>query len=368
MKLLLDTHMLCQQQTGIERYWKNLVEHLKKNSKLDISLYSNLPKEKLHGFDLTNLQIYSAPLANGFFRILFGFNQAIIKEKPDLIHVSNFTPFVKTCPIVVTVHDLCFKTYPDTFKKKSLLAFNLFFKHSLELADAVIAVSLLVKNNLIDYYDINPAKIFVVYEAADSIFQYIQDKKRVKQVIFEKFKIDKDYFLVVGDVDKRKNPIGIINAFQNFLKNKDMQLVFVGPHKMRDVIQPKYVNTITQEKIQFLDYVSDQDLNYLYNGASSLIFNSLCEGFGLPIVEAMSCKTPVICSDIPIFREIAADSAIFAKNELELNKAMKQTTSNISLRKRYTESGYQRSKFFSWDKTAKETTRIYELVLKNNLH
>ncbi len=368
MKILLDTHMLDQRQTGIERYWKNLADNLNKNNQLDISLYSNLPKKKLRGFDLNSFQICTPPLANGFFRILFGFNKAIIKEKPDVIHASNFTPYVKTCPSVVTVHDLCFKTYPETFKKKSLLAFDLFFKHSLDLADAIIAVSISVKNNLINYYNVDASKIFVIYEAPDPDFQYIHDKNKIKKIIFVKFKTNKDYFLVVGDVDKRKNPLGIINAFQNFFKNKEIELVFVGPNKMKDTIQSKYQSAIAQGEIRFLDYVADQDLNYLYNGATALIFNSLCEGFGLPIVEAMSCKTPVICSDIPVFREIASNAAIFVKNEIELYRGMEQMITNDPLRNKYAQLGFQRSKLFSWDKTAKETTRIYELVFQRNLH
>lgn len=359
MKILFDTHSVDLKLTGIGRYWKNLINRLKFNKDINICLYGNP-----HLKNDLKYPAYSPFMNNGVYRVLFGFNKSIQLFKPSLIHVSNFTPFVKICPTVVTVHDLCFKTYPDTFKKKSILAFNLFFKHSLDLADAIIAVSLSVKRNLIHYYDIDPAKIFVVYEAADPIFQYIKDKDKIRQMILNKFKIDKDYFLVVGDVDKRKNPLGIINSFQGFL-NKDMQLVFVGPNKMTDAIQPKYASIIKLGKIQFLDYASDQDLNYLYNGASALIFNSLCEGFGLPIVESMSCETPVICSDIPVFREIASNAAIFVKNETELSNAISQITSSSSLRKKYVGLGYQRNKLFSWDKTAKQTLEVYKWVLES---
>ncbi len=366
MKILLDAHMLGQKQTGIERCWSNLAANLKKNKNADIILYSNLSKEKLNSFASSGVKVYKPSSKNGFYRILLGFNQAIIKERPDLIHVSNFTPYTKSCPIITTVHDLCFKTYPETFKSKSLLAYNLFFKHSLDLADAVIAVSLSTKNNLINYYGVDQAKIFVVYEAPDPVFQYFENKNKLKQEIYERFKIDRDFFLVVGDVDKRKTPLSIIRAFQNFSKNNGLQLVFVGQNKMMDIINRQYKDELSKVNIRFLDYVSDYELKYLYNGASALIFNSLCEGFGLPIVEAMSCKTPVICSDIPVFREIAHNAAVFVKNEIELYKAMKLVIQDVSLRGKYAELGFQRSKFFSWDKAANDTMKIYELVLDNN--
>lgn len=297
MKILIDAHMLGEKKTGTERYWKNLILSIK--DYLDpkkIYLYCNLPKEKLPK-EFHQFNIYTPKYKNGFYRIFFGFNQAIKKIKPDLIHVQNFTPFFKTIPIINTIHDLCFQKTPNTFSLKSKIAYQLFFKHSINLSDIIICPSFDVKNSLINYFPkIKKEKIKVIYDAADNCFFYIKNKKQVKKYLKERFNLNKDYYLVVGEIQKRKNPKKIIDYFQNHLKKKkDILLVFVGPNK---------INLKQTDEIKIIGYVNDHDLNYLYNGAKALIYFSKCEGFGLPIIEALKTKTPIIDSNLKVFQEI----------------------------------------------------------------
>jgi len=338
MKILLDTHMLDQKQTGNERYWKNLSEVLEKFKKVEIIKYNLKPN-------------------NGLYRIFFGFNQTIKRFKPDILHVQNFTPIKKTLPIINTVHDLCFKSYPQFFSLKSNLAFNYFFERSLKLSDAIICDSENTKNGLLNSYKINPKKIFVIYGAADKCFYWIKNKKEVKEKLFKKFKIKNDYFLVVGNIEKRKMSDKIVEVFGKFNKVfPGVDLILVGHNKLR----------IKENKsIKILGYVSDYDLNYLYNGAISLIYLSFCEGFGLPLVEAMATKTPIVCSDIPVFKEVVEkNNALFIRNEKELFNSMKIFLENNLIRDKYSVLSYKRSKFFSWEKTAWKTIKIYESVLK----
>ena len=355
MKILLDTHMLGQKQTGNERYWKNLAFGLKKYAKNhQIILYSNLTKSNLLK-EFSNFEIFTPKSTNGLYRIFFGFNQAIKKYKPDLIHVQNFAPFIKTCSVITTIHDLCFKENPSWFSLKTNLTFKYFFKRSLDLSDAIICVSKNTKNSLLKYYKINPKKIFVIYEAADPAFYFIKNKNLVKKNLWNKFKIRDEYFLVVGNIEDRKCPFKIIESFNNIsFKYPYVKLVFVGPNKLN--IKPT-------KNIKILGYISDKELNFLYNGAISLIYLSLCEGFGLPIVEATKAKTPVICSDIPVSREITDGNAILVKNNKQLTSAMAKFIKNKDLRKKYSSLAYNRSKFFSWKKTVKETLDIYRWVL-----
>lgn len=325
--------MLGQKETGNERYWKNLSSSL---SKLNKNSFIN----------------YSSKLNNGLYRIFLGFNKAIKSLKPDIIHVQNFAPLIKTVPIVNTVHDLCFKFYPDLFGLKTNLAFKYFFKRSLELSDAIICVSKFTKSSLLKFHDIDPRKIFVVYEAADKCFKYIENVPKLK-----KFSLNDKYFLVVGNIENRKLPYKIINSFKNIIKKyPDVQIVFTGPNKLK--IKPA-------KNIRILGYVSDDDLNLLYNGSVALIYLSLCEGFGLPIIEAMAIKTPVICSNIPVFREITDNKAVFVSNDKELSVTVSNFLENKNLREKFSLLSYKRSKFFSWDKTAKETLKVYEWVLES---
>jgi glycosyltransferase involved in cell wall biosynthesis len=281
-----------------------------------------------------------------------GFRELIRRYQPDLLHVQNFAPWKKTIPIVLTVHDLCFKTEPKWFSFKTRLAFQFFFKHSLNLADIIICVSKNTKKQLLNYYSVSPAKIRVVYEAAANSFYYISVRSRLKEELKQKFELNKPYFLIVGNVEQRKQPELIISAFKKTLKQySNMELVFVGPNKLK---------LKAQKQIKFLNYVSDTDLNLLYNGATALIYFSLCEGFGLPIVEAMACRAPIICSDIPVFREIAVQSALFVRSENELSKAMENLIKDKSLRYEYSKLAYQRSSYFSWQKAAKQSLAVYQ--------
>ena len=361
MKILFDTHSVDLKLTGIGRYWKNLINRLEFNKDIGICLYGNSHVKN----DLKH-SAYSPFMDNGVYRVLFGFNKSIQLFKPSLIHVSNFPPFTKTVPIVTTIHDLCFRTNTETFMLKSRLIFNLFFQKSLHQSDAIICVSNSVKDNLLKYYSIDPNKIFTIYHGIDEMFKYDPNKQRVRQILKNKYSINNKYFLVVGDIIKRKNPFPVIKAFKNLLEKKsDVQLIFAGQNKMGNFIELKYKDMISSNHLKILNHVGDSDLNLLYNGANTLIFNSFCEGFGLPIIEAMNCKTPVICNDIKIFREVANNAAIFTKNEREIYLAMEKIISNQEFRKKYCELGYKRSRFYSWDKTAKQTLEVYKWVLES---
>ena len=337
--------MLGQKETGNERYWKNLSGAFSKNK---------------NGYEFYN---YKQSSRNGLYRIMRGFNNEIKSLKPDIIHVQNFTPFVRSVPIVNTVHDLCFKSCPDSFGIKTKLAFKFFFKHSLNLSDAIICVSESTKKNLLKYYKVDKSKVFVIDEGVDPIFKYIKNKLKVKNLLKDRFEISRDYFLVVGYKGKRKRADRIIENFKELIKtNKNIQLVIIGPED--SLFDKQYQDLVIYNRLKILNYVSDDDLNLLYNGALSLINYSSCEGFGLPIIEAMRCKTPVICSDIPVFREITDNKAVFVKNEKSLSLAMINFLENERLRTKFSLLGYRRSKFFSWDKTAKQTLKVYKWVLK----
>lgn len=356
MKVILDYHN-CKNETGLFRYWRNISINLNKLAKnIEVILYTNLSKNNLPQ-EFQKFNIYTPKSANGFYRIAYGFSDAIKKLKPDLIHVQNFAPQKKTLPIVTTVHDLCFKIYPNTFSLKSKLAFKLFFQRSLDLSDAIICVSNYTKKMLLKFCIVDPEKVYVIYEAADPEFYFIENKKKVKEYLNNKFKIKTDYFLVVG-TDKRKLPAIIIKVFKEVIKKvPNLNLVFTGPKK----IQAK-----GEKNIRFLGYVSDEALNYLYNGAVSLIYLSLCEGFGLPLVEAMATKTPMICSNIPVFEEIAGNSAIFVKNEKELYQSILKIYQDKKLKKYYSVLSFKQSKNFSWEKTVIKTIKVYRKVLKTS--
>lgn len=368
MKVLLDGHMLGRKKTGIERYWKNLTTHLLSSPKdIDLSIYSNIDKSyfdnnKLKKNSFENLKIYKPLINNGLYRITWDLAQAIDKIRPDILHTSYFTPLVKTVPIVNTVHDICFLLCPESADLKSRIAFNFFFKQSLKNTDIFICPSMKVKQDLIKEYDIPKEKIHVIYEAAEDCFFYIKDKKEVKTKLRSKFQIDSQYFLVVGNVDSRKRPMEIVEAYTELSKeNRKIQLVFAGPNLLKKNIFAKYIDLVEKKKILFLDYVSDLDLNLLYNSALALIYYSKCEGFGLPLVEAMACRTQIICSDQNVFREICNKAALYIESEKELYNKMQFLLKDQFIE--YSKYSHYRNNF-SWLKNAKKTLDLYNELLE----
>ncbi len=334
MRVLLDTHMLGRNDTGNERYWKNLTEYIKQvGKKIKTVKYDLLPR-------------------NGLFRLALGLTTAAKTGRADIIHVQNFAPLIKTVPLVTTVHDLCSKTHTSLFGWKTRIAFQFFFKRTLNLSDAIICVSKETKHQLLKFYKISPKKVFVVYEAADECFYFIKDKDRIKRSLLQKFNIKDKYFLVVGAIESRKLPYEIINSF-NRIQDKipGVKLIFAGPNKL---------GIKSTLNIKILGYVTDEELNLLYNGSKALIYLSLCEGFGLPIVEAMATKTPVVCSNLSVLREITGNQTIFINNGQELSGIMELLIKNDSLGKKYGDLGYKRSNYFSWGKNVQETLKIYK--------
>ena len=366
MKILLDIHPSIEEKSGIGRYCDNLTKSLIKRDDLKLSFYSNLPKAKLPSF-YKDGTVFSFPVKHGLARTLFGLNYATRKLKPDILHVTTLTPFHKIVPTVLTVHDLCFITKRKAYGLKTVLAFALFFARSLKNADWIIVPSQTVAGKLSELFPETSAKTSVIYEAADTIFSPTEDKAHVKNYLSSNLGINRPYFLVVGNIEKRKSPFEILKSFQKLLtKQKNTCLVFVGTNKLGGIMQAKYENLIKEGYLKILKYTKDQDLNLLYNGAQASVFFSSCEGFGLPILESMKCGTPVVCRDIPVFREVAGDSALFCKNTTELYLAMLRVNKDLSLRKKLANQGFERSRFFSWDKAAKETHKVYKKVLSSS--
>ncbi len=363
MKILLDAHAAIEKKTGIGRYCDNLVTALSKNKKVKVCLYSNLPKRKIsHAY--RKYPSYSAHFKNGFYRVLLGLSQATKKLHPDIIHINNFAPLIKTCPIINTVHDVCFKTCPSKYPLKTRVIFGLFFPRSLRLADEIICVSETTKKNLMRLYPVDESKITVIHEACDPVFKYIKNDKNTKDKIRKKFGIKKDFFLVVGNIEKRKKPFQILEAFNKLIKeNNDVQLVFAGPNLLKDFPPSESERLVNSNHLKILGYISNKDLNSLYNNAAALIYDSHCEGFGLPLLEAMNCQTPIICSDLKIMREVAANAAIFTKNNNDLHQAMSSLLKDKKLRNRLIFQGRKRAKYFSWKKVSKKTIKVYKKAL-----
>jgi len=234
---------------------------------------------------------------------------------------------------------------------------------SIKNADMIIAVSENTKKDIINCFNISSDKIQVVYEGVDDFFKIINDKGRLEQVR-KKYNISKDFILNVSMITPRKNLITLIKAFKLLRDSKNIkcQLVIAGGKGWwyEDVF--KTVSALRlEDEVIFTGYVPDEDLLYLYNAATLFAYPSLYEGFGLPILEAMSCGCPVVASNVSSIPEVCEDAALMInpKDVEELSQAMYKLIIEGSLRQMLIKKGLERVKQFSWRKTAEQTLEIY---------
>jgi glycosyltransferase involved in cell wall biosynthesis len=296
----------------------------------------------------------------------------------NLVHYPYFEPFFLTLPVfskyrkIVTVHDLTPLVFPDHFK--SGLKGNLKWqiqKLALKNADAIIADSESSKKDIIKHVDINPTKIKVVYLAAGEEFARIQNSESRIQNLRKKYQLPEKFVLYVGDVTWNKNLPRLIEA----VKKINVPLVMVGNALVQtdvDMSNPwnKDFNKVLKlvdgdKRIIRLGFVSKEELVLLYNIAAVFAMPSIYEGFGLPLLEAMSCECPVVTSKGGSIPEIAGEASRYvdAYDIDSIAAGISEVFNSKSLQQELSKKGLVQAKKFTWRKTARETVNVYEAVM-----
>jgi len=277
------------------------------------------------------------------------------------VHVTHSpTPLLmpaKRARKITTVMDLHFYLHPEDTVREIRRDYPALAKQHCLKSDAIIAISEHTKQQLIEHLGIAASRIYTIHLGADLYFAQRCPKKEISHVM-KTHGIRSPYFLFVGTQEPRKNLRTLLQAFQHF--KEDIQLVLAGPEgwnngSWSDLISERVVRT---------GYVSRQELRALYQQSIGLIMPSLEEGFGLPILEAMTAGTPVIASAIPVFEEIGSDSFLSfdpAQPE-ELYTSMEALYSDPLLRETMVTKGTECIQKFPWSETARKTLEIYRNV------
>jgi len=261
---------------------------------------------------------------------------------------------------VVTIHDITHRLFPSTMALPNLIVEKLLMGHSLKRADYVIANSNSTAQEITNHYPFNSNKIFTIYPGSPSLPIAPQGNSKMW------FDLPDRFFLFVGTLDPRKNLPRVIEAFEQIdPKNSDVHLVIAGGSgwKNKELNQALHSGNI-KKRIRLTGYVSRSQLKLFYKKAICLLFPSLYEGFGFPILEAMSCGTPVITSKTASMPEVAGDAAVLVdpNDTGAIASAMSVMMTNTALRANLITKGYQRLETFSWEKCAQETLRVFEQV------
>jgi len=291
---------------------------------------------------------------------------------------------------VVTIHDLGYLYYPEAHRLVDRLYLNLSTRYNARAATHLIADSSATKRDLIERYGIEPDKITVVYPGYDVLslskgnettFQPVRDEEAI-EAVKARYGIAGDYVLFVGTLQPRKNLIRLIEAFSPSTRLRraqssrsgrrlsnpqspisNLQLVIAGKKGwLYEEIFQQVEELELEGKVVFTGYVVAGDLPALLSGAGLFVFPSLYEGFGLPVLEAMACGTPVICSNASSLPEVAGDAALLVDPlDVEgLAAAMERVLGDEALRAELIERGFERARKFSWERCARETLDVLE--------
>ncbi len=361
------------EKAGVGHYTYFLVKYLLKHDKKNTYvLFFDHRAPNLKQFERKNTEVVKFAFSEykKFFPYVYSHSfvsSVLNKAKLDVFHApANVIPLQYKKPSVVTVHDLAIYNHPEWFPPKQDFSVNTLVPKSVKKADRIIAVSESTAKDIRKLFKVDKKKLVVVHEGIEK--EKAPKKLTIRQVV-KKHNLQSRYLLYVGTLEPRKNIAGIIEAFdtvavKNPKKYKDVQLVIAGAKGYRFEENYKAIQEAKSGKIRYLGYLSQSDKVALMHGAEAFLFPSLYEGFGLPVLEAMSYGTPVITSNISSLPEVAGKAAELVKPNslIALRKAINKVVARKATRDRLSKAGKAQAKNFSWDKCAKETLKVYESI------
>jgi len=299
------------------------------------------------------------------WRLLRLYPRLLAADRTSLAHFTYIIPPRSPCPVVVTVHDVSFRRYPQFFSPRVRLVLGLLLGFSMRQARHVITVSECSRRDIAHFYGIPAARITVTPEAAGEQFQP-RGPDEIRAVR-HRYGLAERYVLAVGNVQPRKNLPRLVDAFAAVAGEvSDLQLVIAGQSAWKGSDTEAAVTAAgVQDRVRFTGYVPDCDLPALYSGAAIFSYPSLYEGFGLPALEAMACGTATITSDRSSLPEVVGDAALTVDptSTADLARAIHALISDETLQSVYSRRGLSRAGTFSWAATARATAAIYDRVI-----
>jgi glycosyltransferase involved in cell wall biosynthesis len=374
MKIVIDSRLYGLENAGLGRYVMNLVRNLQ-------------AKDKSNEYVLILRKRYfdELKLPKNWSKVLFdhrhySFNEQLLLPKvlrdlkPDLVHFPHFNvPVFYSGPFVVTIHDILMHkqkgleatTLPAPMYFIKRFGYHRVFSYAINNSKKIIVPSNYIKSEIKNYYKLEEDKIVVTYEGFDEKITNVSSPES----ILKKYEVRKPYFIYTGNAYPHKNLERLVEAVVNLNKTKKDKAV-LAIVSSRGVFLEKLERLINKYKamgyIKLLGFVPDEDLGVLLSSSSAFTFPSLSEGFGLPGLEAISSGTLLLVSDIPVFKEIFKDSAIYF-NPFDYSSIEESLKSVLNMSDEVRKEKIQKARKFanrySWDKMAKETLNVYKSCL-----
>jgi glycosyltransferase involved in cell wall biosynthesis len=378
MKILIDAIPMTGLLTGIARYLRNLYTVVDRLGLADTAyfdggrLYEAMPpladSQKWQQATQSARRLPD-PLVFGlraarWMHYEYSLNR-ICKNRASgftLYHETAFTPAKLTAvPTVYSVYDLSLRRYQHTHPKERVWLFEYFIRTRLKYARHILTISEFIRKEIIDEFKVPASMVSSVPLAPDPLFAPCTSGQ--VKTVKEKYGLPHDYLLFVSSLEPRKNISLLIDALA--AAKTDIPLVLVGWHGWGEKTWLEKMDTLLQKnRIILTGHVPDQDLKAVYTGAAALVYPSLYEGFGLPLLEAMACGCPVICSNTASMPEVVKDAALLIDpgRSDSLAHAIDTMVHDSRVRTCLIQKGFVRAGRFTWEKTARQTIDIFKRV------
>jgi radical SAM superfamily enzyme YgiQ (UPF0313 family)/glycosyltransferase involved in cell wall biosynthesis len=369
MRIGFDGTALRSGRTGVGYYTQHLLHHVAAHaSPDDVTVVSNRPIETDRPLP-PSVRIVTAPQRVPRLVWLQLHAPSTLRAiGADVAHFTNgMVPIASPVPTVVTIHDVSLRLYPRHHPPRRVLLNTPLMHVAARRADAVITVSESARRDIVRYCAVDPARVHVVYEAAEPAFQPVRDASVLERVR-RRYGLGRRVVLYVGTIEPRKNLPKLIAAFARRLHAGDLdhQLVCVGPYGWKS----RGLDAIVSQArlggaIAFTGYVPFGDLPALYSLAEMFVYPSMYEGFGLPVIEAMACGAPVITGHASALAEVggAAVARVDRMDVDAIGDLLVDLARDPTERERLSAAGIRRAAEFSWDRAARESLDIYRRVV-----
>ncbi len=287
----------------------------------------------------------------------------------DLLHcTSNTAPIRCNIPLILTLHDIIFleprdKRNRSLYQNMGWLYRRLVVPRILKKCRRIITVSEFERNNILSKLNLPPKQVVMIYNGYNDWFRPMEDER----CVFAKYMAERGYLFFLGNTDPKKNTERTLVAYSKYLERSTVKrkllMADLDRQYLNDIIERNHIENI-RSMIEMPGYIVNSDLPYVYSGAFAFLYTSLRESFGIPLLEAMACGTPVITSNTSSMPEIGGPDAILVNPEStdDICEQLLKLESNENFYQRQVEVGLHRAKLFSWKYTAEQLLSLYEIV------
>ena len=365
MRFSVDAHAIGQHLTGNETYIRNLLNCFEVLDR-EAEFIAYISREEAVA-DVPGRFRKRRVAVNPFVRLGYDLPKKVAEDRPNVLHVQYTAPVACSAPIVVSVHDVSFLEHPEYFTWFRAMQLRLTVRRTVKAASCVLTPSEFSKRRILDAYQLAEEKVVVLPNGVSSVFHPVT--REAAQRSMRTALPPVPFVLTVGDLQPRKNQLGLIRAFEDLIGAHPQlphHLLIVGKEESwyAPIVRAAAKKSRVADRIHFTGFVDAEELRRLYGACDLFVYPSFYEGFGLPILEAMACGRAVACSNTSAMPEVADSAALLfdPSSQRDLVFAMRDLLLNPELRQRMERLGVQRAAMFSWTSSAAKTLDLYYAV------